>query len=159
MFTATVPIVITTFNPISSQGPTIVAALGPLTNTSAPHSGGSTVFGGTGQSITVTTPPTYTGAVQLTFQLNDSNNVLVGVAVKTKTPKGGTATASAGRQQFRTVSINRDQTGSQMVVTDTCLAQFNTVLFDYVILVQAVTGPNAGAIGIIDPDETNNPGD
>lgn len=150
MYTATVQITINQFAPISyARGTTIDATLSAPKNTSATGSGGSKVFSGNGQSITVKVPKGYTGAVQITFQLPDPNNVLVGIAVgPTTTPTG----ASYGRREFRTVTINRDASGSQMTITDACVPSLSQVDYTYVILVQNVSGPNAGKIGIIDPD-------
>jgi hypothetical protein len=150
MYTATVQVTINSFAPISKSGPSIDATLSLPTNTSAPGSGGSKVFPKaqqTPQKITVCPPPTYVGAVQLTFQLADPAYVLVGIAVIPEESQG-----SAGRQQFRTVSINRDPSGSQMVVTDACLPLYNNVNFTYVMLVQQIS---SGLIGKIDPDIDN----
>jgi hypothetical protein len=154
MYTATVPITIAPggFNPIGSKQ-NIAATLGGPNNTSA---GGPDVFSGDGQSMTITVPPGYTGSVQLTFQLPSSLYVLVGIAVVAKTPPGpgGEPATSTGRRQFRTVMINRDTTGSQMIVTDACSPDDEGFVFDYVLLVQATSEAPAfqGQIGLIDPD-------
>ncbi len=157
MYTATVQISITTFNPINYANNALIAAiLDAPTNTSPKGSGGSNVFSGTGEEITINTPKGYTGAVQLTFQLFSPDYLLAGIAVTSATPARQGAVSSAGRQQLRTVSINRDPTGSQMIVTDSCVAD---ATYNYVILVQAVTGPNAGQIGLIDPGIDDEPGE
>ena len=157
MFTATVVITINQFSPISyTKKNYIDATLGPPKNTSAPGSGGKKVFGGGGQQITVKVPKAYAGAVQLTFQLPDPNYVLVGVAMHPTPTKDGVC---VGRQQFRSIAINRDLSGSQMTVTDACLADFLNVNFKYVILIEACTGPDAGKIGVIDPDIDNEGGE
>ena len=153
MYTATVQITINQFAPISGQGPNIAATLAPPNNTSpTPPPPGPPVFSVNGDLITICVAQSYVGAVQLTFQLPDPNYVLLGIAVDpTGTPSG----TSVGRQQFRTITVNRDPTGSQLTVTDACLGDFNTIDFEYVILVQQVA---TGAIGIIDPgidNETN----
>lgn len=164
MYTATVQITIDNggfvpYNPTNPAGSSIKATIGAAMNTSAKGSGGSKVFSsdsGSGQTITITRPQGYTGAVQLTFQLASPDYVLAGIAVNSKTPAGGGASPTAGRQQFRTVTINRDQSGSQMIVTDALTDDAN---YSYLILVQAVTGANAGQIGAIDPDIDNDGGE
>lgn len=157
MFTATVPIVIKRFVPVDGpEKSSVKAKLGPPKNTSAPGSGGEKVFSGDGQQLTVKVPKKYSGAVQVTFQLPDPNYVLVGVAMKPTMTKDGMC---VGRQQYRSISINRDLTGSQMVVTDACLPDFINVNFKYVILIECCTGPHAGKIGVIDPDWDTEPGE
>jgi hypothetical protein len=154
MYTATVQLTITTFTPLS-QSPSFQATIGAPTNTSPKNSGGSTVFSagtpGSGQSIIITRPSGYKGSVQLTFQLYSSDYILAGIAVNSKD-----SAASTGRQQFRTVTLNRDQSGSQMIVTDALLDDAD---YTYLILVQAVTGQYAGQIGAIDPEIDNEGGE
>ena len=157
MYTATVPITITTFNPLPGS---MQASVGAALNTSpqAPNSAGVFTPGpdaGSGPTIVVTRPQGYTGAVQLTFQLYSTDYILAGIAVNSKTAAKGPI-ASTGRTQFRTVIINRDPSGSQMIVTDALL---DNATYGYLILVQAVTGPNAGQIGAIDPDIDNEGGE
>jgi hypothetical protein len=150
MYTATVQITINKFAPITKSGPSIDASLSLPTNTSAPGSGGSKVFPKAKQSpqkIVVCPPPGYVGAVQITFQLANAAYVLVGMAVIPELSHG-----SAGRLQFRSVSISRDCYGSQMTVTDACLKEFANIPFTYVILVQEIS---SGAIGLIDPEVDN----
>ncbi len=152
MYTATVQIAINQFNVNPGAYATIDATLSPPVNTSPnPPPPGPPVFSGDGQQITVCVPQGYLGAVQFTFQLPDPNYVLVGIAVDpTRAPDG----PSVGRQQFRTITVNRDPSGGQLTVTDSCNAEFNFIEFNYVILVQQVA---SGAIGIIDPGIDNDP--
>lgn len=147
MYTATVRITIKKFVPINPAKRAHIKATLHAPKATSP--GGARVFGGDGQQVIVKVPKTYAGAVQLTFQLADSNYVLIGVAMKPTPTKAGRC---VGRQQFRTIAINRDLTGSQMTVTDACLPEFLNVKFKYVILVQCCTGPHSGRIGVIDPD-------
>src|SRR4051812_46768011 len=108
MYTATVQITIptNTFVPLGQGGKPFSAPLAPPVNTSPKGSGGSNVFSGDGQSITIKGPPGYTGAVQLTFQLYSSDYLLAGIAVDSKQTQSVGA-PSTGRTQFRTVIINR----------------------------------------------------
>jgi hypothetical protein len=158
MYTATVVIKILKFKPINhtKKSSYIDAKLGPPKNTSAPGSGGAKVFGGDGQEVTVKVPKGYAGAVQVTFQLPDPSYVLIGVAMKPTLTKDGMC---VGRQQFRSIAINRDLSGSQMTVTDACLPDFLNVNFKYVLLVECCTGANAGKIGVIDPEIDNEGGE
>jgi len=156
MYTATVPITITTFNPITPKGPTIAATLSALNNTSPQGSGGSKVFTFTPATgkITVNVPKGYAGAVQITYQLSTADYILLGVSVQ---PSSSNPSGS-GRQVFRTIIINRDPSSSQMTVTDSCSFPpgQNKLSFDYYILVQRASD---GAIGVIDPDIDNEGGD
>lgn len=145
MYTATVLINIANFVPLGSGN--IAANLGTPIDTSPGAPTG--VFSGTGEQLMITTPDGYTGGVQVTFQLPGSDFVLVGIAVDPAQSEGKT-----GRQEFRTVTINRDPSGSQLTVTDACVPQFYGVNFSYVILVQQAGTP---LIGQIDPDEENEP--
>jgi len=149
MYTATTVLTINAFVPMSGivgQSPTINATIAPPINTSVPPPNQATpVFTGDGQSITVTVPTGYTGAVELTYQLPDPRYVLLGLAFKSSI--GG-----AGRLQFRTIVINRDPTGSQLTVTDACVPALDEIDYHYVILVQEV---DTGNIGLIDPDIDN----
>lgn len=147
MYTATVSISINSFQPINAGY--VQATFSPPNNTSAPGSGGSKVFSGANGKVIVSLPKGYTGAVQIAFQLPDSNYVLSGIAVNPTAVKGGT---SYGRQQLRSVVINRDDSGSQMIVTDGCMPQFSGVDYDFLILVQSVSGSTGGQVGAIDPD-------
>ncbi len=151
MYSATIQIRINSFAPITSGQ--IGATLSPPNNTSAPGTGGRNVFSGSGQNILVDVPPTYVGAVQLVFQLPDPNYVLLGISVDPTAAPDGT---SVGRQEFRTITINRDPSGSQLTVTDACNREFGNIDFQYVILVQQVS---SGAIGIIDPGIDDEPGE
>jgi hypothetical protein len=150
MYTATVQIQINAFNPIAPGGPSINATLSLPT----PGPGSQTVFNqSTPTQLVVTTPKGYVGLVQVTFQLADPNNVLLGISVDpTTTPKG----SSVGRTEFPSILINRDSSGSQLTVTDACLGNYANIDFDYVILVQNVP---TGQIGIIDPDWDDEPGE
>jgi hypothetical protein len=154
MYTAIVPLAITTFNPIATGN--ITATIGAPQDTSPPLPAGDqwsiTSSGGTGglpRKITINVPKNYPGSVQLTYQLPDPNYVLVGLAFRGKTPPAPPATASTGRLEFRRISIERDTYGSQLTVTDSCQPAFNAVEYKYVILVQQVGTLN---IGWIDPD-------
>ena len=150
MYTATVQVTINQFNPIGSPSGNIAATLSAPNNTSAPGTGGKKVFsGGSAEQLTVTLSNNYLGAVQLTYQLPDPTYVLLGISVNPTTVGSG---SSVGRQQFRTITISRDPTGSQLTVTDSCLPGFNMIDFNYVILVQQVSN---GQIGLIDPDIDN----
>lgn len=85
--------------------------------------------------------------VKIKYQLSDPDYVLVGVAFNPNGP-------GAGRQEFPTVTLQRNLTGSTMVVTDKSLPAFQGVDYTYVILVQQVA---TGFIGLIDPDLENDP--
>lgn len=149
MYTATVQLTINEFVPMNgniAESPTIDATIAPPVNTSPQPQ--TDVFGGDGQSITITVPQGYIGTVGLTYQLPDPRYVLLGLSFKN--PNGG-----AGRLEFPALLINRDPTGSQLGVNDACAPQYYGVDYDYVILVQEVP---SGNIGLIDPDiqtETN----
>lgn len=149
MYTATILITIDQFVPMNgvvAQSPSIVAQLSPPRDTSASQPPGGSVFAGNGESIVVTLPPTYVGSVLLTYQLPNPAYTLIGIAFRpTPTPKG----TDVGRQEFRTVNIQRDPFGSQMTVTDASLRALSGIDFNYVILVQEVA---SGNIGLIDPD-------
>ncbi len=151
MYTATILITIQEFVPMTgifAQSPSITATISPPTDTSPPTPTPAT-FSGDGQSITITVPPAYPGSVQLTYQLPDPRYTLLGIAYKA-------STAGSGRAEFPQVILQRDVTGSQMIVTDDCLNAYNQVVFDYVILVQDVASSN---MGLIDPDiETDDGG-
>lgn len=145
MYTATVLLTIEKFVPMSGiygQSPSIVAKIGEP-NDITPNPNPNT-FTGDGKSITITVPKGYDGSVQIIYQLPDPAYVLLGVAFKG--PNGG-----VGREEFRTVGINRDDYGSVMVVTDECMNEAYGVTYSYVILVQEVSTAN---IGLIDPDVT-----
>ena len=149
MYTATVLLNITAFVPMSghvSASPSISAVIAPPHDTSPPPPPPQPVFSGNGESIVITVPRGYTGAVQLTYQLPDTRYVLLGAAYRG--PHGG-----VGRVLFPALSVSRDPYGSQMTVTDSCANGFNNLDFSYVILVQEVT---SGNIGLIDPDIKNN---
>lgn len=148
MYTAAIQIAITQFTPIAPGGPCVSATFNSPVITSPP--GNFTVTAPQPASLLVTVPAAYVGAVQLTFQLPDPNYILLGIAMNPTTSPDGSR--SVGRQEFRTVAINRDPSGSQMTVTDACLANFVNLDFTYVILVQRVSD---GAIGMIDPDIDN----
>ncbi len=148
MYTAAIQLAITQFNPIAPGGPCVSATFNPPVVTSPPGDFSVTAPGPS--SLIVSVPSTYVGAVQLTFQLPDPTFILLGIAVNpTRKPEGD---LSLGRQEFRTVVVNRDPSGSQMTVTDACLANFVNLDFTYVILVQRVSD---GAVGMIDPDIDN----
>lgn len=150
MYTATVAIAVNQFVPMNGvigQSPSIDATISPPRDTSPDAPTG--VFSGDGETIVVSLPKGYEGSVQLTFQLPNPSYVLLGVAFfPTPTPKG----MSVGQREFRTVVINRDPSGSQMTVTDSCLKALGGINFEYVILVQDVA---SGGVGLIDPDIEN----
>lgn len=85
--------------------------------------------------------------VKIQYQLADPRYVLLGAAFNPNGP-------GAGRQEFPTVTLNRDLNGSTMTVLDESLPAFQGVDYTYVILVQQVA---TGFIGIIDPDLENDP--
>jgi hypothetical protein len=150
MYSATVLLSIQEFVPMTGifgQSPAIVAVVNPPEDISPPPYPETPVFAGDGQSITITVPTDYLGSVQLIYQLPDPKYVLLGAAFRS--PNGG-----AGRLEFRSAAVSRDPYGSQMVVTDACIAECNGVEFSYVILVQEVS---TGNIGLIDPDVETNP--
>jgi hypothetical protein len=101
------------------------------------------VFELSGKSIIVRTmTPT-----SITFQLADSNYVLLGVAFEAD----GTATPSSGRAQFPQITIQRTQKGSSLQVQD----QGTTPTpYSYLLLVQQIA---TGEIGVIDPSIENEP--
>ncbi len=154
MYTATVLITIAPdgFVPMAGiiqESPCITAILGKPTDTSPP-SPQPAEFKGGGESIQIVVPSGYQGSVQLTYQLPDPRYTLIGIAFTAATPSPQQQlTESTSRIEFPQVILQRDFTGSQMIVTDDCLDQFNQVVFDYVILVQDV---QSGFIGLIDPD-------
>ena len=154
MYTANVLISIQDFVPMNGilgQSSTIVATIAPPRDTSAypPQPPAKPVFSGDGESIVVTVPSGYLGAVQLTYQLPDPKYVLLGLAFDG--PNGG-----VGRLEFRSVAINRDVYGSQLTVTDACMNVCVGIDYTYVILVQEVA---SGNIGLIDPGIENENGD
>lgn len=155
MYTATVLINIQPngFTPmfgVVSESKTIDAVLGAPQDTSPPSPQPAIFSGGSGESIQITVPTGYQGSVQLTYQLPDNRYTLVGIAFTQATPAPSQQlTESSSRLEFPQVIIQRDLTGSQMIVTDECLDQYNNIVFDYVILVQEV---ESGNIGLIDPD-------
>jgi hypothetical protein len=143
MYTATVQLAITRFVPmlgIIGKSPCTKAKMLPPVNTSPQPQ--TPVFSGNGKSLKVRVPKGYDGAVVITYQLPDPNYVMVGIAYEPI--KGG-----VGRHEFRSVGISRDDFGSQMAVTDSCLPDYMKVLYSYVILVQHVA---TGNIGAIDPE-------
>lgn len=154
MYTATVLINILPdgFVPMSGivqDSPSIKAELGRPHDTSPP-SPQPAEFEGDGQSINIIVPAGYQGSVQLTYQLADPRYTLVGIAFTQATSAPTQQLKeSTSRLEFPQVIIQRDLTGSQMIVTDDCLNQFNQVVFDYVILVQEVA---SGNVGLIDPE-------
>lgn len=154
MYTATVLITIAPdgFIPMSGvvqNSESITAHLGKPQDTSPPSPQPAT-FSGDGESIQITVPTGYQGAVQLTYQLPSARYTLVGIAFTQANPAPNQQlTESFSRIEFPQVIIQRDVTGSQMIVTDECLDQFNNVVFDYVILVQDI---ETGNIGLIDPE-------
>lgn len=154
MYTATVLITIAPDGFVVMTGnvnnsPSITAHLGKPTDTSPP-SPQPAEFSGDGQSIQITVPSGYQGSVQLTYQLPDPRYTLIGIAFTQATPAPTQQLKeSTSRLEFPQVIVQRDMTGSQMIVTDDCLNQFNQVVFDYVIIVQDI---QTGNIGLIDPD-------
>lgn len=146
MYTATTQLTINRFVPMNGvigDSPSIDATISPPVNTSPQPAGQKVpVFTGDGQSIRITVPSGYTGSTQLTYQLFDSRYVLLGLAFET--PAKG-----AGRTEFSALTINRDTTSSQIIVTDECVPELAGIDFNYVILVQEVA---TGFIGLIDPD-------
>jgi hypothetical protein len=145
MYSATVLIKINSFNACCyAPGPTksIDATLSAPQDISPGAPTG--VFSTKGSCICITVPYGYQGSVQLIYQLPDPRYVLLGAMFGG--PNGG---KGAGRLEFRSVSLQRDLTGSQMIVTDACLPEFQGDQFQYVILVQEVA---SGNLGIIDPD-------
>jgi hypothetical protein len=150
MYSATVLLTIKEFVPMTgnfAQSPSIVATIAPPQDISPPPHPDTPVFSGDGQSITITVPKGYLGSVQLVYQLPDPKYVLLGAAFKS--PNGG-----VGRLEFRSIAVNRDPYGSQMLVTDACAEECNNVEFTYVILIQEVA---TGNIGLIDPDIDTDP--
>lgn len=145
MYTATVQVVINTFNPIGSGN--IVATLSAPIDTSPGAPTG--VFSGTGEQLMVVTPQGYTGGVQVTFQLPDPNYVLVGISARPNQASSG-----AARQEFCTITVNRSPAGSQVTVTDACLPEYYGVDFEYLLVVQQLS---TNQLGTIDPDEENEP--
>jgi hypothetical protein len=144
MYSATVLLTVQKFVPMNGvvgQSPSIVATIAPPQDISPPPHPATPVFSGDGQSITITVPKGYEGLVQLIYQLPDPRYVMLGAAFQGPNQ-------SAGQLEFRDVDLNRDLTGSQMVVTDSCDPQFYGVEFSYVILIQEVA---TGNIGLIDP--------
>jgi hypothetical protein len=144
MYSATVLLTVQKFVPMNGvvgQSPSITAVIAPPKDISPPPYPKTPVFSGDGQSITITVPKGYEGLVQLIYQLPDPRYVMLGAAFQ------GPNT-SAGELEFRDIDLNRDLTGSQMVVTDSCDPQFDGVEFSYVILIQEVA---TGNIGLIDP--------
>ena len=97
MYTATVPILaLSPFQPYTPTGQNMSATFGPPNNTSATP--GSTITAPTPNSLLVSVPPDYVGAVQVTFQLPVPGYVLIGISVNpTETPNGK---MSVGRQEF-----------------------------------------------------------
>jgi hypothetical protein len=143
MYTATVQLAIESFVPMSGvigQSPCTKASMLPPVNTSPQPQ--TPVFSGDGTFLKVTVPKGYDGAVVITYQLPSSDYVMIGIAYEPN--QGG-----VGRHEFRSVSISRDDYGSQMAVTDACLPEYMNVPYDYVILVQEVA---TGNIGAIDPE-------
>ena len=151
MYTATVRITINNF--VTIPNGSIGATLTAPTDTSPPVNPpiNPPVFSGDGQNqININVPPSRPAPVQLTFQLPDTNYVLLGLAFQGTNPKPTpNANSGAGRLEFRSISIQRDAYGSQLTVTDSCRAMFMEVVYDYVILVQKV---GTLEIGVIDPD-------
>lgn len=155
MYTATIPIAPITpnqFLPYTPTGKNMSATFGAPNNTSATP--GSSITAPTANSLLVAVPPTYEGSVQITFQLPQSDYVLLGISVNpSKTAKGK---VSIGREEFRTITVNRDSSSSQLTVTDACIRKFGGMDFSYLILVQQVSD---GQIGAIDPDWETEPGE
>lgn len=157
MYTATVLITIPpgAFVPMSGiveNSKSIDAIIGAPKDTSPPSPQPAIFSGGSGESIQITVPAGYQGSVQLTYQLPDNEYTFVGIAFTQAGPAPQQAQVlkeSTSRLEFPQVIIQRDLTGSQMIVTDECLSQFNNIVFAYVILVQHVA---SGNIGLIDPD-------
>jgi len=140
MYTATVQLAITRFVPmfgIIGHSPCTQATMQPPVNTSPQPQ--TPIFSGDGTSLKVTVPKGYDGAVVITYQLPSPDYVMVGIAYEPN--QGG-----VGRHEFRSVGISRDDFGSQMAVTDSCLPEYMNVPYDYVILVQEVATGNIGAI-------------
>jgi len=146
MYTATTQITIVKFVPVvefPTNGACTEATISPPVNTSPqPPDQKTPVFTGDGQSITITVPADYHGATQLTYQLFDPRYVLLGIAFKGPV-------AGCGREEFNQLDIYRDETSSQIIVTDTCDREFSGVEYQYIILIQ---DSETGAIGIIDPE-------
>lgn len=161
MYTATVLLTIEEFIPMTgivAASESIKAIIGQPHDTSPP-SPQPAEFSGDGESIKIVVPPGYQGSVQLTYQLPDPRYTLVGIAFTESAPAPSQTQAlqdSISRLEFPQVIIQRDITGSQMIVTDDCLDQLNNVVFDYVILVQHV---ESGNIGLIDPEIETGDGD
>lgn len=133
---ATVNVAIQQFRPLGGIFPiTATFALDPSTP--------QPPFELRGKSIIVhTMAPT-----SITFQLNDPNYVLLGVAFEAD----GTATPSSGRGQFPQITIQRSQGGSSLQVQDQGTTQNP---YSYLLLVQQVA---TGEIGLIDPSIENEP--
>lgn len=146
MYTATTQITIVNFVPVAgfpTNGACTQATISPPVNTSPqPPNQKIPVFTGDGQSIRITVPAGYNGATQLTYQLFDPRYVLLGIAFKGPV-------AGCGREEFNQLDIYRDDTSSQIIVTDTCDPEYSGVEYQYIILIQ---DSETGAIGIIDPD-------
>lgn len=133
---ATVNVAIQQFRPLGGIFPiTATFALDPSTP--------QPLFELRGKSIIVhTMAPT-----SITFQLNDPNYVLLGVAFEAD----GTATPSSGRGQFPQITIQRSPGGSSLQVQDQGTTQNP---YSYLLLVQQVA---TGEIGLIDPSIENEP--
>jgi hypothetical protein len=155
MYTATVPIALITpdkFLPYTPTGKNMSATFGlPVDTSAAP---GSTITAPKSNSLQVSVPGDYMGGFQITFQLPQPDYVLLGISVNPITLKSGAT--SVGRQEFRTIAINRDSWGSQLTVTDACIRGFGGIDFHYLLLVQQVSD---GQIGAIDPDIDSEPGE
>lgn len=97
--------------------------------------------------ITMNPPKDYNGLVRLTFVLQSSDYVLLGIAfVPDPLLLQG---EKVGRHAFPSSEIFRDDMGSQMIVTAQCGKYFN---YSFGVLIQKVDG---GHFGIWDPDIEN----
>jgi hypothetical protein len=137
--TAVIAVTINAFYPIG--------AIYPISYQLALAGGDPRIFTLQNGKLTVRVP-VGTG-VNIEYRLADPRYVLLGVAFNPSGPGVG-----AGRQEFPTVTLNRDINGSTMTVLDKSLPVFLGVDYNYVILVQQVA---TGFIGIIDPDLENDP--
>jgi len=148
MYSAQIEITINEFTPtngVIGSGSSITATLSdPLNISPDPVPG---MFGGTGQNLVVTVPPTYGGEVKLNLLLNDPLYILIGVAFTLSDGR-------LGRTEFPVIANNRSSGQSLLTITDSCDATESQINFNYGIVVQQVS---TGQVGIIDPRiETDN---
>ncbi len=142
-YTATLNLTITAFAPINqgtvSYGMTLSTETPEIFELIAPPPS---------YQLIVTKPVNDPNPVDLTFSLNDSAYVLIGIyftAIGSPHP--------VGRLEFPTITIDREIPDSTMVVSDAAVPIPEA--YTYAILVQQAA---TGHIGIIDPIIVNRPG-